>query len=33
MGEKIYVPSVDEVPEAGVDTQADLDRINAILSQ
>jgi 3-deoxy-manno-octulosonate cytidylyltransferase (CMP-KDO synthetase) len=30
-GEKILVPSVDEVPEAGVDTQEDLDRINALL--
>lgn len=33
MGEKIYVPSVDQVPEAGVDTQDDLDRVNKVLSQ
>jgi len=33
MGEKIFVPSVSQIPEAGVDTQEDLDRINAILSR
>jgi len=33
MGEKIYVPSVSEVPAAGVDTQDDLDRVNRALSQ
>ena len=32
-GERIVVPSVEIVPEAGVDTQADLDRINALFSQ
>lgn len=31
-GERIIVPAVEKVPEAGVDTQADLDRINALLS-
>lgn len=31
-GERILVPAVDEVPQAGVDTQEDLDRINALLS-
>jgi len=30
-GEKILVPSVEQMPEAGVDTQADLDRINALM--
>jgi 3-deoxy-manno-octulosonate cytidylyltransferase (CMP-KDO synthetase) len=30
-GERIIVPSVDQVPEAGVDTQEDLDRVNRIL--
>lgn len=33
MGEKIYVPSVSEVPAAGVDTQDDLDRVNRVLTQ
>jgi 3-deoxy-manno-octulosonate cytidylyltransferase (CMP-KDO synthetase) len=33
MGEKIYVPSVAEIPAAGVDTQDDLDRINKVLTQ
>ncbi len=32
-GERLIVPSVDKVPEAGVDTQDDLDRINALFSQ
>ncbi|ORU93976.1 MAG: 3-deoxy-manno-octulosonate cytidylyltransferase [Cycloclasticus sp. symbiont of Bathymodiolus heckerae] len=31
-GERILVPAVDQVPEAGVDTQSDLDRINRLLS-
>lgn len=31
-GEKILVPAVDQIPEAGVDTQEDLDRINRLLS-
>ncbi|PHS70432.1 MAG: 3-deoxy-manno-octulosonate cytidylyltransferase [Cycloclasticus sp.] len=30
-GEKILVPSVDKIPEAGVDTQEDLDRVNNLL--
>ena len=30
-GEKIYIPSVKKAPEAGVDTQDDLDRINRLL--
>ena len=32
-GEKILVRSVDKSPEAGVDTQQDLDRVNALLSR
>ena len=32
-GEKIYIPSVTQAPEAGVDTQADLDRVNELLSR
>jgi len=32
MGEKIYVPAVDQVPAAGVDTQEDLDRVNGLLN-
>lgn len=32
MGEKIYVPAVDQVPAAGVDTQEDLDRVNDLLN-
>ncbi len=31
-GERILVSAVDQIPEAGVDTQADLDRINRLLS-
>ncbi|PCH85161.1 MAG: 3-deoxy-manno-octulosonate cytidylyltransferase [Piscirickettsiaceae bacterium] len=31
-GEKILVTSVDQIPEAGVDTQEDLDRVHALLS-
>jgi len=30
-GEKIFVPAVKNAPEAGVDTQEDLDRINKLL--
>ncbi|ORU90343.1 MAG: 3-deoxy-manno-octulosonate cytidylyltransferase [Cycloclasticus sp. symbiont of Poecilosclerida sp. M] len=30
-GEKIYIPSVEKAPEAGVDTQEDLDRVDAAL--
>lgn len=30
-GERILVPSVAQVPEAGVDTQEDLDRINRLM--
>lgn len=32
MGEKIFIPTVAQAPEAGVDTQQDLDRINALLA-
>jgi 3-deoxy-manno-octulosonate cytidylyltransferase (CMP-KDO synthetase) len=32
-GERIIVPAVDQSPEAGVDTQEDLDRINALLTR
>ncbi|PCI22963.1 MAG: 3-deoxy-manno-octulosonate cytidylyltransferase [Piscirickettsiaceae bacterium] len=32
-GERILVPAVDQVPEAGVDTQEDLDRINTLLKK
>jgi len=32
-GERIIVPSVDQVPEAGVDTQDDLDRINGFFNK
>jgi 3-deoxy-manno-octulosonate cytidylyltransferase (CMP-KDO synthetase) len=31
-GERILVPAVEQIPEAGVDTQEDLDRINALLT-
>lgn len=31
-GEAIYVPAVSEVPPAGVDTQADLDRVAELLT-
>ncbi|MEO1889927.1 MAG: 3-deoxy-manno-octulosonate cytidylyltransferase [Cycloclasticus sp.] len=31
-GERILVPAVDQVPEAGVDTQEDLDRINDLFA-
>ncbi|ORU93600.1 MAG: 3-deoxy-manno-octulosonate cytidylyltransferase [Cycloclasticus sp. symbiont of Poecilosclerida sp. N] len=31
-GERILVPAVNRIPEAGVDTQEDLDRINALLA-
>ena len=31
-GERIVVPCVNQVPEAGVDTQEDLDRVNEVLS-
>jgi 3-deoxy-manno-octulosonate cytidylyltransferase (CMP-KDO synthetase) len=30
-GEKIYVPSVQQAPAAGVDTQEDLERVDALL--
>lgn len=32
-GEAIYIPAVAEVPPAGVDTQADLDRVDQLLRQ
>ncbi len=31
-GERILVPAVEQIPEAGVDTQEDLDRINRLFS-
>lgn len=31
-GEKIYIPAVEQAPEAGIDTQEDLDRVNSLLS-
>jgi 3-deoxy-manno-octulosonate cytidylyltransferase (CMP-KDO synthetase) len=31
-GERILVPAVDQIPEAGVDTQEDLNRINELLA-
>ncbi|MDX2426670.1 MAG: 3-deoxy-manno-octulosonate cytidylyltransferase [Cycloclasticus sp.] len=32
-GEKIFVPAVAQAPEAGIDTQQDLDRVNALLTK
>jgi len=32
MGERIFVPAVSKAPAAGIDTQQDLDRVNALLS-
>jgi len=32
MGERVFVPAVQHAPEAGIDTQQDLDRVNALLS-
>lgn len=32
MGERVFVPAVAQAPEAGIDTQEDLDRVNALLS-
>lgn len=32
-GESIYVPTVDEIPPAGVDTQADLERVARLLAE